>query len=224
MAKRKLAIIHTTPVTVDTFKTLAGEMMPDWEVINFVDDSILPQLGQNGGRLEEIQERWTAYAKFAEQQGASCVVSACSSVGEAAEAARREVGIPVLRIDEAMAEEAVATGTTIGVTATLASTLEPTTRLIERKATQRGVKVEIKQALASEAYLLLMKGDREGHDRLLAEKLLELVDSVDVVVLAQASMARVVASLPVSLQPKFLTSPRLGMQHIAQVMSGAGHG
>ncbi|TJY43565.1 Asp/Glu racemase [Cohnella pontilimi] len=222
MSNPKLAFIHTTPVTIDTFKALTAELMPGWEVINFLDDSILPQLAQNGGRVTDVLERWTSYAKFAEQQGARGVVSACSSVGEAAEAARATLGIPVMRIDEAMAEEAVSRANKIGVAATLASTLQPTTRLIQRKASERGTEPEIKQALASEAYRLLMSGDREGHDRELSAVLLELVDAVDVVVLAQASMARVVSALPEALQPKFLTSPRLGMLHIAQAMEGAG--
>jgi len=40
------------------------------------------------------------------------------------------VGIPVVRVDEPMAEKAVQTGTRIGVAATLATTLKPTTELI----------------------------------------------------------------------------------------------
>ncbi|WP_123040250.1 aspartate/glutamate racemase family protein [Cohnella candidum] len=219
MKKPKLAIIHTTSVTVDSLKTLAAEVMPEWDIINFVDDSILPQLAANGGRIEEVQERWSAYARFAEQQGAACVVSACSSVGEAAEAARLEVGVPVKRIDEAMAEEAVTLGGTIGVAATLASTLGPTIRLIERKAQAAGKTIDIKQGLASEAYRLLMSGDREGHDRVLADMLLKLVEEADIVVLAQASMARVVSSLPEELRAKFLTSPRLGLTRIAREMA-----
>ncbi|WP_276357170.1 aspartate/glutamate racemase family protein [Cohnella caldifontis] len=219
MEKPKLAIIHTTPVTVEALKTLAAEIMPGWDVLNFVDDSILPQLASNGGRVGDVTERWTAYARFAEQQGAACVLSACSSVGEAAEAARREVGVPVLRIDEAMAEEAVRAGRRIGVAATLASTLGPTKRLIERKAKEAGRTVEIREGLASEAYRLLMDGDREGHDRVLAELLLRLAEETDVVVLAQASMARVLPSLPEPLRPKFLTSPRLGLAHVARTMA-----
>ncbi|QHW33660.1 Asp/Glu racemase [Paenibacillus rhizovicinus] len=220
MALPKLAIIHTTPVTVDPLKALAAEFMPGWDLINFVDDSILPELIQNEGMTETVIERWLTYAKFAEQQGAAYIVSACSSVGEVASMARQVVQVPVLRIDEAMAEEAVRSGRRIGVAATLSTTLQPTISLIESKAGQQGREIEIKSALAAEAYRLLMNGDKEGHDRVLAEVLLNLVKSVDVVVLAQASMARVVASLPEELQPKFLASPRIGIAHIAQIAAG----
>ena len=62
----KLAIIHTTPATVEPMKALASELLPGRELVNFVDDSILPQLAQNGGNLAEVEERLIQYARFAE--------------------------------------------------------------------------------------------------------------------------------------------------------------
>ena len=61
----KLAIIHTTPATVEPLKALAAEMLADCELVNFVDDSILPQLAKNGGNLFEVEERLIHYASFA---------------------------------------------------------------------------------------------------------------------------------------------------------------
>ena len=78
----KLAIIHTTPATIETLKTLAAEMLAGSELVNFVDDSILPQLAQTGGNLADVEERLIHYARFAEQVGADVVLEACSSVGE----------------------------------------------------------------------------------------------------------------------------------------------
>src|SRR5262245_21433159 len=115
----KLAIIHTTPVTVDTLKSLAGELLPGYQVINFVGDSILPQLAENGGKVDEVQDRLLAYAHFAEQQGADVILEACSSVGELVAKMRDEVSIPVVRIDDAMTEAAVQKGKRIGIAATL---------------------------------------------------------------------------------------------------------
>ncbi|PYI53523.1 aspartate/glutamate racemase family protein [Paenibacillus flagellatus] len=219
---RKLAIIHTTPVTVDSLKALARETIRDAEIVNFVDDSILPQLAANGGNVAEVEERWIHYAKFAEQVGADCILNACSSVGELVAKAQPHVGVPIVRIDEAMAEEAVGRGRRIGVAATVPTTLEPTLRLLRAKAAAAGNDAEFVPALADSAYRLLMAGDKDGHDRVLAETLLELGDQVDVVVLAQASMARVVETLPEAVRPKYLSSPRLGMERVKRVMEGSG--
>src|SRR5215216_5889949 len=167
----KLAIIHTTSATVEPMKALAAEIMPGCELMNFVDDSILPQLGQNGGNLAEVEERLVHYARFAEQVGADLILEACSSVGEVVAKMQSAVSIPIVRIDEAMAEQAVQRGNRLGVAATLATTLEPTTRLLRAKADRAGRQVEITPLLIEGAYQKLIAGDRQGHDNLLVEKL-----------------------------------------------------
>lgn len=219
MAKT-LAVIHTTPLTVDSLKKLAAEYLPDYEVINFVDDSILPQLGRNGGKVEEVEDRLIQYAKYAEQAGADVILNACSSVGEVVAKAKAHLTIPIVRIDEAMAEQAIARGSKIGVIATLSTTLNPTTRLLQEKAEAGGKQVEIEPVLAEEAYKRLISGDQKGHDEVLADKLRELSSRTDVVVLAQASMARAVKKLPPEEQGKFLTSPELGMARVQHVAEG----
>jgi Asp/Glu/hydantoin racemase len=215
----KLAIIHTTPATVESMKALAAEILPSSEVINFIDDSILPQLGKNGGDLSEVEERLVHYARFAEQVGADVILEACSSVGEVVAKMQSSVSIPIVRIDEAMAEQAVRRGKYLGVAATLQTTLQPTSRLLRAKAQAAGKQVEITPLLIEGAYQKLMAGDREGHDNLLVEKLQELARTVDVVVLAQASMARVLPRLSAADQDKILVSPRLAMERVKDVIT-----
>ena len=216
--KQTLAIIHTTPLTVDPLKALAAELLPDYDVVNFVDDSILPQLKRNNGDIQQVTERLLSYARFAEQVGADVILNACSSVGAVVTQMQQEVAIPVVRIDEAMAEEAVRRGRRIGVAATLATTLNPTMQLVQSKADASGVAVEIVPLVADTAYQKLLAGDKAGHDAELARALAELAASVDVVVLAQASMARVVSTLPPDAQHKYLSSPRLGMERVQAMM------
>jgi Asp/Glu/hydantoin racemase len=123
-----------------------------------------------------------------------------------------------VRIDEAMAEAAVARGNKIGVAATLNTTLKPTTTLIRRKAAEAGKVVTVIPLLVDSAYQRLIAGDKEGHDSILAEALSELAADADVVVLAQASMARVIERLDAAQRDKFLSSPRLGMEQVKTVM------
>jgi Asp/Glu/hydantoin racemase len=210
----KIAIIHTAPVTVDAFKALTAEILPDAEVVNFLDDSILPQLRQNGGNVGEVEDRLLHYAQFAQNVGADIILSACSSVGEVAAKMREQVSVPVVRVDDAMAEEAVRRGNVIGVAATLWTTLRPTMELIQSKADEAGKTIELRSNVVDAAFQRLSEGDKEGHDAILAETLAEMAVAVDVVVLAQASMARVVSRLPEGLQSKFLTSPRLAVERV----------
>lgn len=215
---RKLAIIHTTPITVASLKELAAELLPGCGIVNLMDDSILPQLAETEGDLTVVQERLLAYARIAENLGAGCILNACSSVGGLVAEMRNRVSIPVIRIDEAMAERAVRCGKRIGVAATLATTLQPTIALLKEKAGEAGAVVDIVPALAEEAYRKLLEGDKEGHDAELSRVLATLAEETDIVVLAQASMARVVENLPQPDKERFLSSPRLGMESVALQM------
>ena len=209
---KKLAIIHTTPLTIAPLKELAMELLPGCEVINLMDDSILPQLAATGGDLSSVEARMLSYASIAESLGADCVLSACSSVGELVAAMETIVTVPIVRIDEAMAELAVAKGSRIGVAATLNTTMRPTLALLEKKASEAGKLVQFVSVLAEGAYRKLLAGDNKGHDEELYYALKELVEQTDIVVLAQASMARIARQLPEELQGRCLTSPRLGME------------
>jgi hypothetical protein len=76
----------------------------------------------------------------------------------------------------------------------------------------------LQSALADGAYEQLMAGHKDVHDAILIKMLKELADKVDIVVLAQASMARVIPSLPIEIQGKFLSSPASAMQRVKAVL------
>lgn len=215
---QKIAIIHTTPVTVKSLGELVTKKIPNSEIINFVDDSILPQLGENKGDISLVRDRLVQYAIYAEQVGADIILNACSSVGEVVAKMRERVKIPIVRIDEAMAEKAIKNGNKIGVVATLSTTLTPTMNLLKSISEKLDKPVELQSLLAQEAYELLLAGDKEGHDRNLAESLVEIQEEVDLVVLAQASMASVVSTLNSEKQKYFLSSPELGVEKVRQTL------
>jgi Asp/Glu/hydantoin racemase len=157
------------------------------------------------------------YVESAAEAGADLVVVTCSSIGPAVDASRDFLDVPVLRVDEPMAEEAVRIGTRIGVVATLSSTLEPTAELVRRRAREAGKEVEVTARVCDGAFEALQGGDRDRHDELVREGLREMISGNDVVVLAQASMARVVETLG-DVDVPVLASPRLAMQRVAALL------
>jgi len=78
----KIALIHTTSVTVDSLKKLIKKQKSEIEIINIVDDSILPQLISNNADITQVEDRVKYYIETAVKQGADLVLSACSSIGE----------------------------------------------------------------------------------------------------------------------------------------------
>jgi len=117
-----------------------------------------------------------------------------------------------------MADLAVKTGKRIGVIATLPTTLGPTSDLVKRRAAVSGKEIELTSRLCEGAFEALMGGQPEKHDEMVAKALVELSAEVDVIVLAQASMSRVVDGLPdAEKRIPILASPTLAIQHIADL-------
>ena len=208
---KTVAVVHTGPSTVQPIKQQFQELLPGVRVVNIMDDSLLVDVMAAGQLTDAVSGRILSYMQMAEKMGAIAILNACSSVGEAATAARAGLSIPVVKIDETMAEKAVALGPRIGVVATVRTTLEPTIRLIRAKAEQAGQPVEISEALADGGYEALLDGNTEKHDDIVRRTILSLVDKVDVIVLAQASMARLTPS-PGDLKVPVLSSPRSGVE------------
>jgi len=206
-----LALVHTSPTLAPMFAALCRQHLPEARFFHMVDESLIQNTIQSGGLRKLTMRRLLDQIASAEAAGADAVLVTCSSIGPGVTLARAFFDIPVLRIDEAMAEAAVEFSR-IGVLATLRTTLDPTTALLREKAAQAGRDVELVECLCADAFPALLAGDTETHDRILRKALLDDLTGVDVIVLAQASMARVVATLPPgSLGVPVLSSPELAI-------------
>jgi Asp/Glu/hydantoin racemase len=182
-----------------------------------VDESLIKNTIATGKLQPKTARRLLSLIESAELAGAQAALVTCSSIGEAVSGSRPFFEMPVFRIDEAMAEAAVSRGVRIGVAATLRTTLEPTLALLEATARRRGKAIETRPSLCDGAFEAVAAGQVERHDSLVLDALHKLVKTTDVVVLAQASMARVLASLPEQPTP-ILTSPRLAMESMREAL------
>jgi aspartate/glutamate racemase len=219
MATKTLGLIHTSATLVPVFQQLCTQYLPGVQVFNIVDDSLIKNVIRNNALLPETARRVVDYAGSAEAAGADFILYTCSSIGAAVETAARLTTVPVLRVDQPMADQAVRTGKRIGVIATLPTTLEPTSDLVKRRAAAAGKEIELQSRLCEGAFDALMRGDTETHDRMVAEALKELSSQVDVIVLAQASMARVVEGLnEADKKVPILSSPAIAIQHLATIL------
>ena len=214
-----IGFVHTVLGLPPTFADLAEELVPGADVFHIVDETLLGVTRKTGSLTPTTRRRVLGYVESAADAGADLVVVTCSSIGPAVDASHEFVDVPVLRIDEPMADEAVQLGSRIGVLATLSTTLQPTADLVARRAQAAGKDVEVVARVCDGAFDALASGDRDRHDELVRAGLRELIADVDVVVLAQASMARIVETLPEAERTvPILSSPRLGMQRVAELL------
>jgi Asp/Glu/hydantoin racemase len=219
MQQKTLALIHTSATLVPVFADLCSKYLPNIKLFNIVDDSLIKNTIACGELTASTSKRVVNYAASAQEAGADFILFTCSSIGAAVETAATLSDVPVLRVDQPMADMAVQTGKRIGVIATLSTTLEPTSDLVRRRAIVAGKEIELTSVLCDGAFDALMSGDAATHDAMVANALKELVTKVDVVLLAQASMARVVDSLEESDKKiPILASPINAIKYLASIL------
>lgn len=217
---KKLALIHTSPTLTPMFTALCSKFMPETEIFHMVDESLIKDTIREGRLQRVTMRRLLGMIESANMAGADAVMVTCSSIGPAIAIAQLLYDFPVIRIDEAMAESAVRSGRKIGVMATLRTTLEPTIALLKEKAAEAGRDIEIVDSLCDGAFDAVLDGDTITHDRILSEALMNDMRGVDIVVLAQASMSRVVRAMPEgSLAMPVLSSPELAVKQACEIMS-----
>jgi Asp/Glu/hydantoin racemase len=213
----RVALLHTTPVSTGPLTAAFQEWFPSAELVHITDDSLLPEVRAHGV-TPAIRRRLTLYAMGAEATGARVILSCCSSISETAALLRQVVALPVVQVDEPMAEAAINAGRRIGVFATLESTLVPSAGLVERVAREHGKMVQVRAIFCDGAFARLQAGDPEGHDDLLAECVHRAAGEIDVAVLAQASMARAEARLARELSIPVYGSLRLAVQRVRELV------
>lgn len=203
-----IGFLHTATVHVATFRQLMGELAPGRPEAHLVDERLLADARADGltpALVERLHERLGELRAA----GADLIVCTCSTIGAAAEQAGAAVGVPVLRADRPMADAAVAAGPRIAVVAAVESTMEPTMALLRESAARAGRAVTLVAAPCYAAWRHFESGAPDRYHAEVAAHVRAVLDRphdhVDVVVLAQASMAPAAALLP---GLPVLTSPR----------------
>ncbi|HOK67799.1 MAG TPA: aspartate/glutamate racemase family protein [Anaerohalosphaeraceae bacterium] len=216
MTKKRLTLIHASPLMIPVFNDLCRRLLPDIETVHMVDEGLLKDILREGCLTKPTARRLVGHILSAEQAGTDAILVTCSSLGKAAEIGRELATVPVIRVDEPMAKAAVQIGKRIGVIATLPSTLNPTAELIRRQGPSD---IELTAKLCEGAFEAVLSGNPAMHDKIVSEGILELAGRVDVIVLAQASMARVVQTIPPErLTVPVLSSPQPAIEYLAGVL------
>lgn len=169
-AGAKIGVIHTSPATVDLFGRLLRERLPGAVVLNLLDDSILPELRENGGDLSAVEPHFRDYARIVSDQGVDLILNACSSIGTLCDRVRPTIPQPIVRVNAAMAQAVARRGRRIGILATVATTLAPAADLIQETAWDLGWTVTVDAELIEGAYAALINGDQARHDALVRRR------------------------------------------------------
>ncbi|MFH1879399.1 MAG: aspartate/glutamate racemase family protein [Bacillota bacterium] len=154
-----------------------------------MDDSLLQETIGAGGITPQIASRMLHYAKSAEGSGADGILVTCTSVNAATKRIRPFLSIPIVNIEEPVAEMAVKNGKRIGILATLPTSPGAIGSVIREKAQEAGKAIELVVKVAEGAFDVLCAGNRAKHDEMVCDALYALAGEVDVIAFAQISMS-----------------------------------
>lgn len=215
-----LVLVHTVAPLIDEFALLCRELLPDVRTLHILDEPLLERIRARGHGAPEDERRLAEHFEMAASVGADAILVTCSTTSLLVDAVRDSFRLPVITIDEAMAAEAIRAGSRVAIVATNETTLEPSRTLVRAVAARAHRRVDVTVRVVPNALAALLEGDSTTHDQFVEQAIRAAAAEADVVVLAQASMARVLRtidrrSLPVPL----LSSPELALQQVRRQLS-----
>jgi Asp/Glu/hydantoin racemase len=220
---KKLGIIHAALITTRAVQKYLEEIIPEVEVIHFVDDTIqntnfacAPGTIPPGNYAKFVQA-----ALSQQEYGADLILLACSTFNRAVEYARPMIRTPLLQIDRPMMDLAVRQGSRLGLICTVPTTVPASERLLRLAAADAGRAVDVKTRLCSDAFAALKAGQTEKHNDILLAEIDRLAGEVDAIVLAQLSMSALEPRLTSTRVPVF-NSGRTAFTHIRQLLEAQG--
>jgi aspartate/glutamate racemase len=208
-----VALIHAVVPAMAPMQAALAQALPNARVLNLLDEGLLTEVERRGGLTPECVDRLGTLVGLAQEAGAAAVLLTCNAYTPVVEEIQaRYPQLPVLPVDEVMVERAVSSATRIGVLATVEAGLMQQRESLERAARRANKRIELVPSLHPAAMDALRRGDGDTHDRILLEALPPLAAQVELVLLAQASMARLLDKLPPDVPAPVLASPQLAVQ------------
>ena len=157
----RIALVHATELAVEPINQAFAELYPEAQLSNILDDSLLSDLGANGGEVApELLDRLASLVRYGETAGADAVLLTCSSFGPAAAGFGELVDVPFFRADDALIDAALQRGDRVGVVATVPSAVATAEQALESAAAAAGRRIEISSVLCAESFAALKDGDR----------------------------------------------------------------
>lgn len=207
----RVALVHATPLAMQPIASSFSKVWPEANCMNVLDDCLSKDLARDGGMTPAMTQRVIEIASYAKGCGAQAIQFTCSAFGPAIDEASKKVGLPVLKPNEAMFDEALSIcagrkNARVG----LLTTFEPATASMSEEWAEATANLKVKPefvtACAKGALEALNAGDASLHDQLVLARAKTLADC-DVIMLGQFSMARSQSMVAEVIGKTVLSSP-----------------
>ena len=214
----RIALIHAVATAIPPIQQAFREDWPEAQLSNLLDDDLMPAYTREGGLTPHVTERICALALYAARTGADAILFTCSVFPQAEDLAKQLVWVPLLKPDEAMIAAALDAGTRIGIVATNPPAAPAAAAQLVAGAKARGVEIQVVQSVAEGAFAIGNSGDAATHDRMVVEAAERLAGRVDVLCLAQVSMALARSAVQAKVKVPVLTSPATAVARLKTML------
>jgi Asp/Glu/hydantoin racemase len=218
MAKR-IFLVHPYFPTMAPIDAAFRKGWPEAQVINLLDESLYADVPADGTLAPSLFARVATLLHHCEQSGANGIIFTGTTFGPAIDAARRQLKVPVLRAEEAMAEEAVLRGERILLACTARRAMPIVRGSLEAAAARCSRACRISELWVTGAKEAIVDGAMETHDRLIASEIAAAGD-FDVIVLGQISMVPARAYLSAAAASRVIASPDAAVMRLRALVGG----
>jgi Asp/Glu/hydantoin racemase len=216
----RIVLIHALRLSIDPVAKAFASGWSEAETVNLLDDSLSRDRDNEGRMTPAMMRRIKNLMAYGIDIGASGILFSCSAFGEAIEAARESVDIPVLKPNEAMFEMAMEMGTRIGLLATFRPSISSMQEEFHQMVKSNGLSNTLETAWVRDALDALRRGEEQTHDQLIAQSAAKL-SSCDAIMLAQFSMARAASAVARAVNCPVLTTPVSAVEKLKHLIDEA---
>ncbi|MFK3676513.1 aspartate/glutamate racemase family protein [Microbacterium sp. NPDC090218] len=202
----KIALISAVTAAIAPARSALGELYPEAEVWNILDDRLLSDADERGGLDDALRARMVRLIDHALAEGADGVLLTCSLYGPVATDIRRAV--PVLAPDEAaFGEIAVAGYDSVLVVASFEGAKDDSVERLEATLRDAGANTTVTGIAVPPAMAATKAQDPRALLSALVEACAPISSQVDAVFLAQYSLAPAAHDLSRELGIPVLSGP-----------------
>lgn len=209
----RITLIHALRHSPPPIEAAFARLWPGNTLMNLMDDSLAADLAREGKLTPAMTERFLTLGRYAMGTGSAAILFTCSAFGPCIEAVAAEHGgKPVLKPNEAMIEEIIASGAKrVGLLATFAGTLTS-------MPPEFPPGIEVVPCLAEGALAALDAGDVATHDRLSVEAARKL-SGCDAIALGQFSLAHVAPMVAGATGLPVFTTPDSAVRKLKRILA-----
>jgi Asp/Glu/hydantoin racemase len=211
----KVYLLHSVRPGLNHFGSLLKKSYPHTDVRNMLDDFLILESNESKGFSKRLKFHLLQLLSLMQDAGADLIVCTCSSLTPILGEMRQLIEIPIIAIDDTMAEKVLEYGEKILVFGTADTAINSAVKQIKTQAERNGIICKVDTLCLDDAGQIMRNGgDMKKHDKIILDNF-ENIKKYDVIVLAQLSTSHLAEKLYHITQIPILTTPMLCIDNLA---------